>query len=188
MATGSVGKQAQLLFLDPVFHLAPRTINFIVKLLRGPGEVGDEETRVAPLGRVFGFHNHAPFLVPGGRGILDFAKVPRLGLAGLESLFRGHHQGLGDREQPGILRQPHEVMHAVVFAPTPPTPATKARVTPENDFNLRPGLPQPLDQEFQDRPRVAGDANISGPQIRDQQMLAAENIERQETVIAVVTV
>ena len=79
-------------------------------------------------------------------------------------------------------------MHVVVFAPAQQTPAAKARVTPENDFHLRPGLPQSLNQQFQNRPRMAGGPTISGPQIRDEQLFAAEHIERQETVVAVATV
>ena len=43
--TDPVGKQTQRLFLDPVLHLAARAIPFVVNFLRGPGQVGDEETR-----------------------------------------------------------------------------------------------------------------------------------------------
>src|ERR1035438_3785353 len=79
-------------------------------------------------------------------------------------------------------------MDVMLFAPAQQAPAAKARVTPENDFHLRPRLPQPLDQEFQNRPRMAGGPAVPWPQIGHQQLFATENIERQETIIAVVTV
>ncbi len=182
MTTGPVGEQAQRLFLAPVLHLAPRTIDFVVTCRRGPGGVGHQETRVAPFGRVFGFDNHPPCLVPRGRRMLDFPQLPLLFLRRLESLFRPRHQRLGRRAQPGILCQAREAMHGVLFAP-----AAKARVALEDDFHLRPRLPQPRDQQLQNRPRVAGGATITGSQTRHEQLFTTKNAERQETVVAVVT-
>ncbi len=48
--------------------------------------------------------------------------------------------------------------------------------------------PQPPHQQFQDRPRMAGGPAVARPQIRDEQLFAAEHIERQETIVAIVTV
>ena len=187
VATGPVGKQTQLLFLDPVLHLASRTI-LVVKLLRGSGEVGDQEAGYLHLGRMFGFHNDAPFLVPSGCRILDFAKVPLLFLAGVEGVFRRPHQWFGSGQQPGVLRQPHEVMHVCDVRTSAASASGKSPSHPENDFHLRPRLPQSLNQQFQNRPRVRRRATIPGPQIRHQQLFAAENIERQKTIVAVVAV
>src|ERR1035441_8394614 len=78
-------------------------------------------------------------------------------------------------------------MHVVDFAPAQQAPAAKAGVTPKNKLHLRPGLPQPLDQEFQNRPRMAGGSTIPGPQIRDKQLFAAEHIKRQKTVVSIIT-
>jgi hypothetical protein len=41
-----------------------------------------------------------------------------------------------------VLGQSHDVAHLVFFAPTQQPPPAKTRVTPENDFDLRPRLPQ----------------------------------------------
>ncbi len=114
--------------------------------------------------------------------MLDFPQLPLLFLRRLESLFRPRHQRLGRRAQPGILCQAREAMHGVLFAP-----AAKARVALEDDFHLRPRLPQPRDQQLQNRPRVAGGATITGSQTRHEQLFTTKNAERQETVVAVVT-
>src|SRR5208337_3519510 len=79
-------------------------------------------------------------------------------------------------------------MDVVLFTPAQQAPAAKAGVPTKNDFHLWPRLPQPLDQEFQNRPCVAGRPTITRPQIRDEQLFAAEHIKRQETVVAIVTV
>jgi hypothetical protein len=78
-------------------------------------------------------------------------------------------------------------MHVVLFTPAEQAPAAKARVTPEDDFHLRPRLPQSLHQQFQNRPRMPGGTTIPGPQIGHQQLFATEHVERQETVVAIVT-
>ena len=49
MATGAVGEKAQLLLLDPVFHLAPLAVDFLIKLLRIARHVRDDEPRVGAL-------------------------------------------------------------------------------------------------------------------------------------------
>jgi len=54
-------------------------------------------------------------------------------------------------------------MDIVLFTPAQQAPAAKARVAPENDFHLWPRLPQPLDQEFQNRPRMADGAAVARP-------------------------
>ncbi len=95
--------------------------------------------------------------------------------------------GQAERARPGILRQAREAMHGVLFAPAQQAPAAKARVAPEDDFHLRPRLPQPRDQQLQNRPRVAGGATITGSQTRHEQLFTTKNAERQETVVAVVT-
>ena len=76
----------------------------------------------------------------------------------------------------------------MIFTPAQQTPAAKARVTPENNLYMWPRLPQSLDQEFQNRPRMTRGPAVARSQIRDKQLFATENIERQETVVTVVTV
>ena len=73
------------------------------------------------------------------------------------------------------------------FAPTQHTPAAKTRIPTENDFDLRPRLPQPLHQKLQSRPSVPGRVNVGWPQIGHQQLFPAKHIERQETIVTIVT-
>ena len=64
--------------------------------------------------------------------------------------------------------------------------AAKAGVTAPDDAHLGPGTPQAFDQQRQNRPRMLGGVDLRGAQIRYQQLLAAEDIQRQKTVVVVV--
>jgi hypothetical protein len=51
-------------------------------------------------------------------------------------------QNLRQSQYARVLGQSHDVAHLVFFAPTQQPPPAKTRVTTENDFDLRPRLPQ----------------------------------------------
>ena len=48
VATGSIGEEAKLLFLDPVFHVGAANITSVVDHLGLVIEIGDDETGVGP--------------------------------------------------------------------------------------------------------------------------------------------
>ena len=75
----------------------------------------------------------------------------------------------------------------MALAPPQHFPAAKTRVAPEDDLHIRPDLANAFDQQRQDRPGVRGGIDVGRPQVRHQQMMTAENIQRQETILIVVT-
>jgi hypothetical protein len=56
--------------------------------------------------------------------------------------LRLFHETLAPAPALVVLGQSHDVAHLVFFAPTQQPPPAKTRVTTENDFDLRPRLPQ----------------------------------------------
>ena len=129
------------------------------------------------------------FLVPSGRRVAQPLKEPLLLAAALLADRLGRlHQGSAHRFQPGIARQTHDVIDPVALAPLQHPPPAKARVRPQDDPHLGPRRPQPRDQELQDRPRMPGRIDVTRAQVRDQELLPAEDVERQETVMSIVPV
>ena len=137
---------------------------------------------------MLGLDQHPPLFVPRVRRILHLAKEPLLLLLRLEITLRLFPETLRQTQHPCVLGQPHEVTDLMPFAPTEHTPAAKTRIPTENDFDLRPRLPQPRHQKLQSRPSVPGRVNVGWPQIGHQQLFPAKHIERQETIITIVTV
>src|SRR5205085_9684954 len=87
-----------------------------------------------------------------------------------------------------ILGQAHHVSYARTLAPAEHAMATEARVGPQDDLYQRPRLAPSLDQQRQHRPSVFGRIDLRRSQIRYQQLLAAERVQRQETVLVVIAV
>ena len=61
-------------------------------------------------------------------------------------------------------------------------------VTTDNDPGCRPSLANSLDKQLQDGPGMFGSVNVGWTQVRTEQMFAAENVQRQKTVVPVITV
>ncbi len=76
----------------------------------------------------------------------------------------------------------------MVFTPAEQVIPAKARVGPDDDRDLRPALPNPADDPFQFLHRSRGPIDIGTPQPGAQQMLPREDVQREITVVAVVTV
>lgn len=82
----------------------------------------------------------------------------------------------------------HDVAYAVALAPIEhPMPAER-RVAPNDDVNARPFLAKPFDQQRQYRPGMFRCVDVRGPKVGDQQLLAAEHVQRQVAVPVVVAV
>ena len=114
----------QLLLLDPVLHLAATAV---VLLVQRPAPAAsfdrqrrDHEPRVGPLGQVLGLGHHPPLAAPTVQRL-----IPELGedpgrLLGRLELLPGLLQLGRDRpDQPRVLGQPEDVVHAVVLRTRP---------------------------------------------------------------------
>ncbi len=186
VTTGAVREQAELLFLDPVFHVAPRTIDVFVQRLGVARQVGDQEPWIFALGSMLGFEDHLAGVFPGAGGIGKLTEDPlffrgggKLGLRCLAPRRRKLQKAV-------VLGQAHEITDAVAFAPGQNPPSAEARIGPEDDFHLGPDGTQPLHQSFQDRPGVLGRVDLRGPEIADQQLIAAKDVKRQEAIVVIV--
>ena len=138
MAGRAPGKQIQLLILDPVLHVAPRTVELVVQVLIRLRQVGHHEAGVGTQAVVLGLDDDPSRLVSAERAVVNRGKQTLL----LASLFM---QGIGPldprrrlRLDPTILGQPDDIAHVVSLTPAQDSPAAKAAVAPEDDLHLRP--------------------------------------------------
>jgi hypothetical protein len=92
------------------------------------------------------------------------------------------------RLQACVARQPDDVVHARALAPVDDALAAKARVASEDKAHVGPHLTQPRDQQLQNSRGVLCAVDAAGPQVRAQQLLAAEHVQRQVAVAVVVAV
>ena len=100
----------------------------------------------------------------------------------------GQLHEFGDGLQPWVARQADDVVHIGTFAVVDDALTAKARVTAKHDAHLGPLLAQPLDQQFQNGRAVLGPIDAAGSQVGAQQLLAAEDVQRQVAVGVVVAV
>jgi hypothetical protein len=148
VATGAVGEQPELLFLDPVFHFAARAVDLVVEGLCVAGKVGDDEARVAALGGVLGLGDDPALFIPTARRVIEIGEEPDFFLGALMLGFGLRHQQLEHRLEPRVFGQPDDVLHAVALAPAQHLPAAKAGVPAKDDLHSGPRLAQPLHQQL----------------------------------------
>ena len=79
-------------------------------------------------------------------------------------------------------------MHTGSLAPVEDALAAKARIAPEDDAHIGPGLALAARQQLQDGAGVVRPIDVAGPQVGAQQLLAAEHVQRQVAVAVVVAV
>ena len=68
---GPVGKQVQLLLLDPVLHIPASAVQLLVQFLGShlpAGQIRGEEARVVPFGQVLRLADHPPATRPAVQG------------------------------------------------------------------------------------------------------------------------
>ena len=146
----------------------------------GVFERGDDKARIGTVRRVLGLADNAPFAAPAvTRAIAEVTEHPG-GLArgqaqapGLGTLFA--ERGL----QAGIACQTEHIIDAMLLAPPHQRLVGEAAVTAQNDAHARPRLADLADdaRHLFDRAIAAG--NIRTPLPGQQQMPAAEHVERQ---------
>ena len=177
MGAHPISKEHHLLF-DPVFHLAAGAVAPVVELLRVAHDVGNNEPRIGALGRVLGFGDHPAQSTPRSRRVIKRGEQALFFAGGREALGRGGHQLRGQRLQPTIARNTHDILHVVAITPSEHQVAAKPAVRSHHDLRARPYLPDMLHQEFEDRSRVAGPIGVGTSQVGHEQMVAAKHIQR----------
>jgi hypothetical protein len=137
---------------------------------------------------VLGLDDHAPRPVPAAGGVGERAEET-LGLTGAIELPLGPIGPVGGGPlQRRVAGQAQDVADAVRVAPAHQSPATEAAVGPDGDPHPRPGRPQAVDEQFEHGPGVPGGVDVRRPQVGRQQLIAAEDIERQEAMMIIVPV
>ena len=77
-------------------------------------------------------------------------------------------------------------MHVMALAPGQQQTTAEAGVAAKDDAYPGPRLAQPGDQQFQNPRRVQRRILLRRTQVGDQQLLTAEDVERQEAIVVVV--
>jgi hypothetical protein len=167
---------------------SPFVQQHLVQLLRVARHVGHHEAGVGPPRGVLGLDDHPPRPVPAGRRVGERAEEP-LRLARATELPLGPLGPVARRSlQHRVAGQAEHVADTVAIAPPHRPPAAEAAVGPDRDLDLRPSRPQPPDQELQHRPGMPARVDVAGPQVGHQQVIAAEDVQRQVAVVVVVAV
>ena len=180
MATGAIGEQAELTFLDPILHLAAGAVHRFVERLRFVAQIGHHEAGIGALGVVLGFGDQPAMTRPAAGAVVKFAEDPLSLLGPGEGAGRLFAPPLGLRQQAAVLGHADDVMDVMALAPRQQQRTAEAGVTAEDDAHSRPRLAQPSDQQLEDRRRMQRRILLCRPQVGNQQLLAAEHIERQE--------
>ncbi len=192
VATGAVGEEAQLLFLDAILHVAALTVDVFVKRAGVAGEVGNDESgvrfAVVTAAEVFRLDDHSAWSIPTFGGVVkraEEAMTPTVdGVGG------------GDLSDPlgglafeyGVAREAENVANIVVVAPTHESPAAESRVAANRDGDIGPDLTQTDGQQLHDGGGMARRINVGGAEVGHEQLRPTEDIERQEAIAVVVAV
>jgi len=176
MATGSIREQVQLLFLDPILHLATLTVDAFIKLPAVARHVDHEVSRVGPFLRVFSLHDHSTGSIPAprlaGKRIED-----AVGFLGLAKLSLGLPRAIdGHACQHRVARQTQDIADAVGMAPSHQSPAAQPTVGPDCDLDVGPDAAERPDQRLQDRQAVLAGVDLAGPKIGHEQFVATKDI------------
>ena len=90
--------------------------------------------------------------------------------------------------QPLIAGEAENVVNAVGLAPGHQVLAAEARIRPKPDVDVRPALPDLRDDQGDLFLGAGRGVDVRGPEFRQQQLPAAENIKRQIAVAFVIAV
>src|SRR5699024_466397 len=83
--------------------------------------------------------------------------------------------------------QTQQIVDVMSLAPSHDCFPTEARITPDNDACLGPVLANLADDAFELVHTAGGPVCVRRPQPRAQQVLATEDVQRQITIAAVIT-
>ena len=133
--------------------------------------------------------NHTPLARPAFLGAIAKLGEHARGLLGLLELLLGLVQlASNDLHQPGVARQPEDVIHGVLFAPSHQFLAAETRVGAQNNLHLRPHSPQRRDDPLHFLQRARRGVDVRGPQPCAQQVLARKDVQRQVAILPVIAV
>lgn len=91
-------------------------------------------------------------------------------------------------DQPNIAGQAEQVVDGVGFAPGHQLLTGEAGIGAQHDADLGPTLTQLAHDALDLLNRAGGRVDVGGPQLGAQKVIAAEDVERQVAVVAVVAV
>jgi hypothetical protein len=169
-------------------HLVAGAVGLVVERSGFSRQAGHDEARIGSLRAELGFDNDPPRTVPRLGSVVEPGKEPRLFGLSRKGLAGPLHERPPQRFQPRVAREANDIIDLRAFAPAQNPPAAKPRVGTHGEAHLRPRRSQARNQQFQNRPRVMGRIDIAGAQIRDQELLATKDVERQKATIAIVAV
>src|SRR6202045_684042 len=137
----------------------------------------------------FGFADHATFAAPTvQRAVLEILEPSRR-LACRNARLGGGRQIGGDLDvQPRVLRQTEQKLDVVGLAPGHQLLSREAGIGAKNDANFRPAGADSCDNPRNLIGRARARVDVGLAQFGDQELVAAENVQRQVTIAVVVAV
>ena len=188
MATGAVGEQVELLFLDPVLPVASGAVDPVVQPLRRALQTGDDITRVGAPPRMPGLDDRPPGAAPVRGGVRELVEHAHLFAAGLVRHGRQFHYGRRLFGQRRIAGDADDAIDVVAPAPRQHAATAESAVAAENDLHLRPGPAQPFRQQGQNRPGVPGAVAVARTQPGRRQPVFAEHVQGRKAVAVAISV
>src|SRR6266699_3595706 len=184
--------EVELALLDPVLHLAAGAVDLLVKILGlalVPPQRGDHEARIGFPLRPLGLGDDPAPAAPGParrpheglEAALRPAAAPALGG---DEIKLGRNLG----DQPLVARQPEQEVDAVALAPGHQVLPREAAVRAQQNACPRPAGADARDHARHLLDRAGRRIHVGAPQLGDQQVTAAEHVERQIAVAVVVAV
>ena len=182
-------KWVELLFLDPVLHVASGAIHPVAQPLRRTFQTGDDITRVGAPRGMPGLDDRPPGPAPGRGGVRELVEHAHLFAAGFVRHGRQFHDGrrfFGQRRVAGDADDADDVVHPVALAPRQHAATAESAVAAKNDLHLRPGPAQPFRQQGENRPGVPGAVAVARTRPDRRQPVFAEHAQGRKAVAVVI--
>ena len=110
-------------------------------------------------------------------------------LAGFDHGHGGLAPGMaGFLEQDLVARQAEDIVHGVALAPAHQVLAREAAVAAQQDVDVGPSFADHPDDAADLVARAPGAVDVGGSELGEQEMAAAEDVERQEAAVFVIAV
>ena len=186
LGTGAVGVEVELLVLDAVLHVTAGAVNLVVQGLGVAGEAGDDKAPVAPDAVVLGLGDQPAGALPRARLVGARTEQPHRLLAGEAVQRLGHvEQRRGVALEAVVVGEANDVVDLQALAGVEQLRSAKVPIPAQHDLHIRPVCAQPAHQQPQNGGSVMRAATVRRAQVAHQQMLAAEDVQRQKTVAAI---
>ncbi len=188
MGAHPIGEEHHLLF-HPVFHFATGAVPPVVQALRVADDVRHNEARIGAHFRVLGLRDHPADPPPGQRRVVEGGEEP-LFLAGpLKFLLGLLHQRRVFCEQPTHCGPSRRCISPRGGRTTMSIRSRQKPLSARSTIFVRGHAARSrCTSSFRIAHAVFGRVDVAAAQIRHQQLVAAEDVQRQEAVAIVVAV